>query len=62
MVEWIDRVPEAMPEDALTVRIARTGERTRRVELSGRGARHEALAREAERLFRKSAARPKRAG
>jgi tRNA A37 threonylcarbamoyladenosine biosynthesis protein TsaE len=62
MVEWIDRVPEAMPMDALTVKITRTGAPTRRVEVAGRGARREALARDAEQLFRKSGARPKRAG
>jgi len=45
VVEWIDRVPEAMPEDRLVVRIARTGERSRRLELQARGERHQALAR-----------------
>jgi len=30
LVEWIDRVPEAMPEERLVVRIERTSERSRR--------------------------------
>jgi len=43
IVEWIDRVPEAMPEERLMVRIVRTGERARRLELEAHGARHRAL-------------------
>ncbi|MGC4115482.1 MAG: tRNA (adenosine(37)-N6)-threonylcarbamoyltransferase complex ATPase subunit type 1 TsaE [Myxococcales bacterium] len=32
IVEWIDRVPEAMPEDRLVVRIAHKGDRGRTLE------------------------------
>lgn len=45
VVEWIDRVPQAMPEDRLVVTLTRTSERARRVTLEARGARHEELAR-----------------
>lgn len=43
VVEWIDRVPEALPEEHLVVRIERSGARGRRLALEAKGARHEAL-------------------
>lgn len=44
VVEWIERVPEALPPEHLLVRIERTGVRTRRLVLTFSGARGEALA------------------
>ncbi|MBI5548318.1 MAG: tRNA (adenosine(37)-N6)-threonylcarbamoyltransferase complex ATPase subunit type 1 TsaE [Deltaproteobacteria bacterium] len=55
VVEWVDRVPEAMPPERLLVRLVRTGERTRRVELEPLGARHEELARELAQGYRRRA-------
>ena len=62
VVEWIDRVPEAMPPDCLTLSIARTGARTRRVELGPRGERHEALAKKLEQRYREVDAARRKAG
>jgi tRNA threonylcarbamoyladenosine biosynthesis protein TsaE len=45
LVEWIDRVPEAVPPEHLQIRIERTGARTRRIALEAAGERHEGLAR-----------------
>ncbi len=44
VVEWIEKVPEALPPEHLLLRIERTGERTRRLEMTFSGARGEALA------------------
>jgi len=54
IVEWIDRVPEAMPKDRLLVRIARTSERARRLELEPSGERHEALVRDLRAAWKKA--------
>jgi tRNA threonylcarbamoyladenosine biosynthesis protein TsaE len=54
VVEWVDRVPEAMPEDRLVLRIARTGDRSRRLELEPQGERHEALAQALRAAWRKA--------
>jgi tRNA threonylcarbamoyladenosine biosynthesis protein TsaE len=54
IVEWIDRVPEAMPPDRLLVTIARTGERSRRVQMEPRGVRHQELASRLTRAFRRA--------
>jgi len=51
LVEWIDRVPEAQPPERLTVRILRTGARTRQVELTAAGERPARLAAEVARAF-----------
>ena len=56
VVEWIDRVPEALPEERLVLRMTRTGDRSRRVVLEAQGARHEELARALELEFRKKKA------
>lgn len=53
IVEWIDRVPEAMPPDRLILRLTRTGERGRRVDVEPSGARHEELARALVTAYRK---------
>lgn len=53
IVEWIDRVPEAMPPDRLLLRLTRVSDRTRRVELEAKGVRHEDLARELLAAYRK---------
>jgi tRNA threonylcarbamoyladenosine biosynthesis protein TsaE len=45
LVEWADRVPGCLPSDYLLVRIAITGETSRRLELTPTGARYEALLR-----------------
>jgi len=45
VVEWVDRIPEALPEGHLVLRIEGSGEDVRRVVLEPRGPRHERLAR-----------------
>lgn len=44
VVEWIDKVPDALPPEHLLVRIERTGVRARRLVMTFSGARGEALA------------------
>jgi tRNA threonylcarbamoyladenosine biosynthesis protein TsaE len=44
LIEWADRAPNTLPKERLEVRIAITGEETRRLEVAAFGARHEALA------------------
>lgn len=54
VVEWIDRVPEALPQERLVVRIERSGERGRRVTLEPSGARPDELARALVEAYRKA--------
>lgn len=54
VVEWADRVPEAMPDDRLVVHIARTGDRSRTLELDAHGERHQALARTLREAWKKA--------
>ena len=48
LIEWPDRAIEEMPPEHLLVRFEATGEKSRRIELEGRGARYEHLLRELE--------------
>ncbi len=43
VVEWVDRVPAAIPDEHLLLTLERTGERTRRIRLEPKGQRHEQL-------------------
>lgn len=43
LVEWADRVAQALPADRLEVRLVIAGETARRVELIAKGARYEAV-------------------
>ena len=43
LVEWIDRVPSALPPDSLRVELEVIDSDTRRIKGTARGARHEAL-------------------
>jgi len=54
LVEWADRIPGALPQERLTLRLDHDARRpdVRRVEIAGTGARHAALA--------KALARPRR--
>lgn len=45
LVEWGDRVVGCLPADYLRIELAITGETTRRAQLEGKGARHEAVVR-----------------
>jgi tRNA threonylcarbamoyladenosine biosynthesis protein TsaE len=46
LVEWADRIPGALPEERLTIRLAHgKGPDVRRIEVEGVGERHAALAR-----------------
>jgi tRNA threonylcarbamoyladenosine biosynthesis protein TsaE len=44
LIEWADKVPSCLPSERLEIRITITGEQTRRFEIVGIGAKHEALA------------------
>ena len=44
VVEWADRVPAVFPEEHLSIHLELTGLRTRRLKISARGPRYEALA------------------
>ena len=44
LIEWADKVPSVMPAERLEIRIAITGEDSRRIELVGCGAKYETLA------------------
>lgn len=44
VVEWADRVPDALPAERLEIRIEPTGETERQFTLTGYGDRHAALA------------------
>ncbi|MCI0682865.1 MAG: tRNA (adenosine(37)-N6)-threonylcarbamoyltransferase complex ATPase subunit type 1 TsaE [Gemmataceae bacterium] len=44
LIEWADKVRDALPAEYLEVRIAIAGEQSRRIELLARGARYEVLA------------------
>jgi len=46
IIEWGDRFPAALPDDRLVVRIERTGDTARVLEIDASGARSEALASE----------------
>lgn len=46
LVEWADRVEVSLPADHLRIRLAVTGETSRRCELEGRGERHAELVRQ----------------
>ena len=41
LIEWADKVPGALPAERLEVRITITGQESRRIELTGIGARYE---------------------
>ncbi len=43
LVEWADKVPRCFPPEHLSIRIARTGETSRTVEITGHGERYELL-------------------
>ena len=43
LVEWIDRVPSALPDDALRIELQVIDSETRRLRASARGPRHEQL-------------------
>ena len=43
LIEWADKVPGVLPRERLEVRIAITGEQSRRVELIGYGDRYEKM-------------------
>jgi tRNA threonylcarbamoyladenosine biosynthesis protein TsaE len=53
VVEWIDKVPGAVPPEHLRVTIERTGDRGRRVRLEPVGDRHQALAQALVEAFRR---------
>jgi tRNA threonylcarbamoyladenosine biosynthesis protein TsaE len=40
-IEWADHIPSLLPEELLEIRIQYTGERTRSIEVTGKGSRHE---------------------
>ena len=44
VVEWADRVPAIFPPEHLSIHLAMTGARTRRLEIRANGARYETLA------------------
>ncbi len=46
LVEWIDRVPSALPEEALRITLEVVDAQTRRLKASARGARHQQLLRD----------------
>lgn len=48
VVEWADRVPDALPAERLEIRIEPTGETERQFTLTGYGDRHAALAESAK--------------
>ena len=54
VVEWIDRVPEAMPPERLVVHIARSGDRARKLSLDAQGERHRALAQALREAWKKA--------
>ncbi|SFI14670.1 tRNA (adenosine(37)-N6)-threonylcarbamoyltransferase complex ATPase subunit type 1 TsaE [Planctomicrobium piriforme] len=43
LIEWADRVAEVLPRDRLTVELTATGENARRLDISGSGARSNAI-------------------
>jgi tRNA threonylcarbamoyladenosine biosynthesis protein TsaE len=43
LIEWADKVPTCLPKERLEIRIAITGEQSRRFELAGIGERYEAI-------------------
>ena len=49
-IEWADKIPSLLPREVLDIRIQYTGERSRSVELSGRGIRYEDLVKKIESL------------
>ena len=53
LVEWADRIPGALPEERLEIRLEHgRAQSTRRVVLAGTGARHAALARDVASAWR----------
>lgn len=53
LVEWADRIPGALPEERLEIRLEHgRAQSTRRVVLAGTGARHAALARDVAAAWR----------
>lgn len=43
VIEWADKIPSLLPKDVLRIHLSHTGERTRSVEIIGKGAPYEEI-------------------
>lgn len=42
-IEWADKIPSLLPEEVLWIHLHHTGERTRSIEITGKGCRYEEI-------------------
>jgi tRNA threonylcarbamoyladenosine biosynthesis protein TsaE len=43
VIEWADKIPSLLPQDVLWIHLSYTGERTRSIEIFGKGCRYEEM-------------------
>jgi tRNA threonylcarbamoyladenosine biosynthesis protein TsaE len=43
VIEWADKIPSLLPKDVLSIHLSYTGERTRSIEMIGKGCRYEKI-------------------